>query len=125
MDPLSIFAATASAIQLVSTICDLGARILAKSEDKKQLELLCQDAKKYHLDLGGWAETFEDPVKTECHNLRELLGLVIKEIETSGGKKWYTKVAEAMKLTLPEYERKIRAAFERFKVAMCMAAENR
>jgi hypothetical protein len=119
MDPLSIFGAVGSSLQIVGMIIDFGTRILNKRNDNRSLEDICSDAKKYAQHLLEWEDKRGVAIHA-CKQLRQELECIVNEINTLKNRNQIARIATALRFHSPRFQDKFKKALEGFQLQMSL-----
>ena len=121
-DPLSILGAAAAALQFAQFICSVGTRLFQKPKDNKTLQALCKDCKSCIDLLNQWnnSGSLDPDAGIACTQLRLVLLDIVQELESLKGKKKFAKLVTALAIYSPDFQTKLKAAFEFFQFQMCV-----
>lgn len=122
MDPLSIFGASVSTLQLLGSLFKLGKVLLGADFDMSAKEIY-EHCTSCIAHLQRWEMEQTGEVQITCRELREQLQSIVEKSDRLKGKNRFTKAAKVLAGRSHEYRERIQLAFERFNLVIGLEAE--
>jgi len=123
MDPATVFGIVTGAFQLAQQINQFKNRILAKSNDPKELRTLQKEAKVYIKRLQECEDKMGEDAKLAPIELRTVLEDIVKEIEALKKRKTVTKILTSLRIYSPELEKRMVTSLRSFHVKLSIESQ--
>jgi len=123
MDAATVFSIVTGTFQLAQQINQFKNRILAKSNDPKELRTLQKEAKVYIKRLQECEDKMGEDAKLASIELRTVLEDIVKEIDALKKGKAVTKILTSLRIYSPEFEKKMVTSFRSFHLKLSIESQ--